>query len=553
MTRRMPADWEAHRATVIISCDAESVYQDDNWIHYIRTDQARLARTIARYDKVLLLVSERNEKLARKTFGNSLDVRVLDHCDMWARDTLTTQVIGENGELIGIDWRFNIWGRPQELQDELGDRINAYEADFGVAQTSAALLGIRSETARIVTEGGAIDSDGEGTILTTESSLLHDGRNPLRQGESEEERRVRIEAELKMRTGSEKIVWLPGSYCKEDYTRGHIDGIARFVAPGHVLLEVRDKEKLTREEGGNLRAVEGKLDAKGRPITVSLIQSPRSERMPLREPERSPEFAGVYINFAFVNGGIVMPKFGDEERDREARRLFEKLYPDRIIEQIVVDDICDAGGGIHCLTQHIPEARHLNAPRGIRGYRTGQLFDLKLTRVELNTFAHAYDAAADARWIAAGKAIRGGEYYRNHVETIVNWKTRGRTTWRLSTNKDCEIEEALRLATAAAAERTAIGVLTGLDGVNVPVASAIMATIKPDRYTVIDFRAFHALGIEKNSFSVSDYLDYLDCCRELVKANDIKPDDGASALRILDRALWQWSVAQRPNASTGDA
>jgi agmatine deiminase len=448
-----------------------------------------------------------------------------------------TQVIDANDEIVSIDWNFNIWGRPSRLNEYL----RYYEADVGVAKKAAEVLGVKLERAAIITEGGAIDSDGEGTILTTKSALIHERRNPRRTGETEEQQTKRLEIDLRRCTGAQKIIWLPGDESDDDYTRGHIDGIARFVGPGHVLFEVADKFRLTSIETRNRQALEGISDAKGRTIAVTMIESPRRASMAHRGFVRRREFAGLYINFVFVNGGIILPAFGDIERDREARKIFEDLFPDRIIEQVSLDNICEAGGGAHCVTQHIFAPPQVKCRTAVPGHRTKQQFNLQVPEDKLLSYALSYRASDDAPWLAAGKAICIGDRSRDQIKTIVEWKTRGRTTWQLSPNTDSEIEEALTAATVAQSERVAIGALTGLAGVNVPVASAIMAAIYPDRYTVLDFRAFHALGISKNSFSLSDYLDYLECCRQLVKVLEIKPSVDASSLRILDRALWQWS------------
>lgn len=537
MIRRMPADWEPHKETVLLFCDAEHVYEEDRWIEQIRADQARLARTIARYEKVIVLVSKRNEDAAAKRFGTSAKIIALDHCDMWARDTLMTQVIDANGEGAGIDWNFNVWGRPTRLAKYL----RYYEADVGVAKDASEVLGVKLERAAIIAEGGAIDSDGEGTILTTKSALLDERRNPKIAGETEEQRTKRVDIELRRCTGAQKVIWLPGDESDDDYTRGHIDGIARFVGPGHVLFEVADKFRLTPIETRNRQALEDIPDANGRPIVVTMIESPREASMPHRGFVRSREFAGLYINFVFVNGGIILPAFGDIERDREARQIFEDLFPDRIIEQVSLDNICDAGGGAHCVTQHIFARPQVKCRTAVTGHRTKQQFNLQVPEDKLLSYALSYRDSDDAAWLAAGRAICIGNRSRHQLEAIVEWKTRGRTTWQLSPNTDSEIEEALTAATVAQSERVAIGALMGLAGVNIPVASAIMAAIYPDRYTVIDFRAFHALGISKNSFSLSDYLDYLECCQRLVKVLEIRPSVDASSLRILDRALWEWS------------
>jgi hypothetical protein len=146
----------------------------------------------------------------------------------------------------------------------------------------------------------------------------------------------------------------------------------------------------------------------------------------------------------------------------------------------------------------------------------------------------ATEGAKDEKALDAGKGIAGGCYSRENLEVIFRWKTGGRGVSRLSRNTDAEIADALRLSAAASTERAAIAVLCGLDGVDVPVASAVMTNIKPDQFTVIDFRALEALGVKTSDRSLCFYLAYLSKCRELAR-------ELGMSLRDLDRALWQWS------------
>jgi hypothetical protein len=134
----------------------------------------------------------------------------------------------------------------------------------------------------------------------------------------------------------------------------------------------------------------------------------------------------------------------------------------------------------------------------------------------------------------AGERIRSGTGNRADFEAIVKWKTNDRGKSRPSKNTDQEIEDALRLAIAAKTERAAIAVLLGLQGVHVPVASAILTMINPQKYTVIDYRALEALGTDSKDRTINFYLEYLNACRQLAKTHGV-------SLRDLDRALWQWS------------
>jgi hypothetical protein len=162
-------------------------------------------------------------------------------------------------------------------------------------------------------------------------------------------------------------------------------------------------------------------------------------------------------------------------------------------------------------------------------------FSPQLAREEAQELAQRYDIAGDAEAERAGKAIMGGDFSPCHLRTIFHWKTGDRGKSRLSLNKDPEIKDALRLATLAEEPRSAIAVLVGLHGVGVPVASSVMTVLRPDAYTILDFRALEALGNRTtDERSLLFYLAYLRFCIKLAREWEMP-------LRHLDRALWQWS------------
>jgi hypothetical protein len=161
-------------------------------------------------------------------------------------------------------------------------------------------------------------------------------------------------------------------------------------------------------------------------------------------------------------------------------------------------------------------------------------FSLQFKPAKIAELAKRYGYESDDTALAAGSQILAGDYGRQHLVTIFEWKTKGRGRSRLRNNNDDEIADALNLASHARTERAAVAVLLGLQGVQVPVASAILTAIYPKRYTVIDFRALEALGCDSKDRSVNFYLAYLKTCRQLASKHDV-------TLRNLDRALWQWS------------
>jgi hypothetical protein len=161
-------------------------------------------------------------------------------------------------------------------------------------------------------------------------------------------------------------------------------------------------------------------------------------------------------------------------------------------------------------------------------------FRLQFDPSEIPDLAKRYNGENDTAVLQAGQRIAQGDYSRENLQTIFQWKTKGRGASRLKVNSDGEVAEALSIAAKAHYERSAISVLIGLTGIDVPVASAILTVINPERYTVIDFRAIESLGSTTADRSVDFYLYYLECCRALAERHKV-------TLRDLDRALWQWS------------
>lgn len=332
---RMPPEWQKHARCFMALCAAHGQY-DDAEMKKVREAQARVAKAIARFEPVTMLANKEDLSLAAKLCGPSVEILKMDHYDVWTRDTLPTFVESPSG-LRAISWNFNTWG--EKFPEDRG-----YDDDWDLAARLATHLGIPLTRANIVGEGGAIEVDGDGTLITTETCLLNPNRNPgmtLRE----------IENELMRLTGCRKVIWLYGSDA-DHITNGHIDGIARFVKPGVVIAEIpSDPNDIEYDDlMYNAEQLESSRDAQGRKLEVIRLERPRWEHM----VEHGGDFAASYINCYEANGGIVMPRFGDRLKDDNAYNLFAKLYPHHAIEQVEVDAICEGGGGIHCNTQQLP-------------------------------------------------------------------------------------------------------------------------------------------------------------------------------------------------------
>ena len=211
-----------------------------------------------------------------------------------------------------------------------------------------------------VLEGGAIHTDGEGTILVTESCLLSKGRNP-------ELSKEKIGQKLMDYLGAEKIIWIPyGIY--NDETNGHIDNVCAFTAPGHVVLAWTEDSKDPQYplSSADLAILEKETDARGRKLIVHKVPVPGkpvciteyelagfSFEEGEEQRKAGERLAASYVNFYITNGGVLIPQFGDE-MDAEAVNIIGGLFPGRKVYPVYARDIIVGGGNIHCITQQIP-------------------------------------------------------------------------------------------------------------------------------------------------------------------------------------------------------
>lgn len=357
----MPGEYEPHRGCVMIW-----PVRPGSWPHGAKEAQqtfAEIARAIAKSEKVWLLAAPSHAEKVREIFSEDPDIQILEMetDDAWARDVGPTCVVNGEGEVRGIDWQFNAWGGTY-------DGLYAHwEKDNLAAGRICEALGMDSYNAQhFVLEGGSIHSDGEGTLLVTESCLLSKGRNPdLSKGE--------IEDTLKKYLGMEKVIWLPrGIY--QDETNEHVDNVCAFVRPGEVVLAWTDDRKDPQWELSNasLEVLEHERDARGRKLVVHKLPVPKKpvcitqeelEGFVFEEGEdvrsAGERLAASYVNFYISNGGVLVPQFGDEN-DTKAVAILGGLFPERKIIPIYARPVIVGGGNIHCITQQIPAGAEYN-------------------------------------------------------------------------------------------------------------------------------------------------------------------------------------------------
>lgn len=336
MARRLGAEWEPHALTVM-SWPTALIWGED--VSYVRDDIANLARTIAEFEPVTLLVSPGEEDDAAYECGAGVEILTVPVDDLWARDTVPVFVEGAGG-LGGVDFNFNGWGGKQQ-----------HGNDGRVAESFLREFEIPRLVANLVAEGGSFETDGLGTLLVTESSIVNDNRNP---GLSRDE----IESRLMELLGMRKVVWFDGVY-GEDITDAHVDSLARFVAPGVVLLDTpgvgAPADVWSRSTEQARSVLSDATDARGNGFDVIELPQPDFSRI----RGEGDDFLASYVNFYVGNGAVFVPEFGDRKADDRAQGILQDQFPDREIVPVQIDTIASGGGGIHCATHDVPDAAEL--------------------------------------------------------------------------------------------------------------------------------------------------------------------------------------------------
>nr|WP_227982729.1 agmatine deiminase family protein [Nocardia spumae] len=330
----MPEEGQPHARTWMAFGASERIW-GAKLLPQAQHDLATIATTIAGFEPVSMLVRPGEMGLAQTLVGGAnVELIPAEIDDLWMRDTGPVFVTGPSGH-AGVDFNFNGWGGKQE-----------HRRDAKVAALVTGRAGVERLRTDLVLEGGALEVDGEGTAIITESCVLDNNRN---RGWKKPD----VEKELAYLLGIEKVIWLPG-ITGHDITDGHTDFYARFAGPGVVVAGLDNDEEsfdydVTRR---HLDILHNATDAHGRPLEIETLEAPSE----LRFRDAGEDFAAGYINFYVCNGGVIAPQFGAPETDAAAHSTLQRLFPDRQVVQIAIDGIAAGGGGIHCTTQQQPAA-----------------------------------------------------------------------------------------------------------------------------------------------------------------------------------------------------
>lgn len=329
----MPMESAPHERTFMQWPVSLDVY-DAAPLRAVQESVARVANAISQFEPVVMLASGVAATSARAQLGRAVEIWDIPTDDLWCRDSGPTFVKNDAGELAVAHIQFNGWGKKQP-----------YRNDARIADAIAKRLGLPLLTTGLVGEQGGVEHDGAGTLLAHASCWVNPNRN---RGSA-----AQIGTLLKKALGAKKMIWAPGIK-GADITDYHIDALARFVAPGKILIQL--PHAIDRNDPWSVSAFETyeilkqSTDAKGRKLELVVVPEPINIR------STNDDFVASYVNYYVCNDAIISAEFGDRAADDKAQAILRDIYPGRKIVSLNIDAIGENGGGIHCATQQQPKA-----------------------------------------------------------------------------------------------------------------------------------------------------------------------------------------------------
>jgi agmatine deiminase len=337
---RMPAEWHPHDSTWLTWPKDPETWPER--VTQVEEVYIEMISALTAHETVNLLVDDKETEqavLRRCSFPGAANIRFhhIQTVDSWIRDYGPNFLINPDGKGAFNDWIFNAWGNKYEV----------LKKDDGVPRQLETFLQLQRFSPGIVMEGGSIEVNGAGCVLTTEQCLLNPNRNPHLD-------RTEIERYLKDYLGVTKVLWLGEGIIGDD-TDGHIDDIARFVAP-NVIVCAREEDpddpnyEILRD---NLARLKSMTDANGRPFEIVTLPMPGivgGTSTSTRDLDRLP---ASYANFYIANSVVLLPVFG-HANDTRATKTLQQLFPDRRVIPINCEPLVWGMGTIHCVTQQQP-------------------------------------------------------------------------------------------------------------------------------------------------------------------------------------------------------
>ena len=336
----LPPEWAEQSAVLVAWPYDEGDFSP--WLEAVEKSYGLIALAISRREQLIVACRNTAHRLhiERRLFGlraNLANIRLIEvpYDDVWVRDTAPLTVQTPQGAKL-LDFRFNGWGNKY-----------AHDADACLARNlfATGVLGVTPmESIDFVLEGGSLESDGQGSLLTTSRCLLNPNRNPSLT-------RAQIEQQLKDSLGATRILWLHHGHAEGDDTDAHIDTLARFCTPEVIAYTACDDSNDPLY--GDLRAMEDELKR----FTTRVGQPYHLVPLPIPEPilsEEGDRLPATYANFLIINGALLVPVYDDPADEIALARLAE-CFPDREMIAIPSIPLIRQYGSIHCMSMQFPK------------------------------------------------------------------------------------------------------------------------------------------------------------------------------------------------------
>ena len=337
----MPAEWDAQTATWLSWPVADPRHWGGAKDAIIRGKFAEIAAAISRYQTVRINAPGSSHPAIAAACNtattNPANLELFDHPnnDVWCRDHGPIFVKNSSGSLAVTDWEFNAWG----------GKFGPWDLDNAIPQRIADSLSLPRFEGGMILEGGAIEINGRGQLLTTEAVLLNPNRNPQLS-------RDEVEQKLRDSLGATEILWLEKGIEGDD-TDGHIDDLARFTN-ADTLLACEEPDTSSPNHpplAGNMSLLKNFLTPAGKPYEIVPVHLPQACEIP---GWRLPVLPASYVNFLILNHAVLVPTFRQPKNDSRAIGIIAEQFPDREIVPIDCLDLVQEGGTLHCISQQQP-------------------------------------------------------------------------------------------------------------------------------------------------------------------------------------------------------
>lgn len=333
-----PPEWAVQYAVLLAWPYAQGDFTP--WLADVETSYEDIAVAIAKRQRLIIICRDEalKERVANRLSEHiaAISLLVVPYNDVWVRDTAPLTVEVDHRARL-LDFRFNGWGNKYEYADDAQLSRNLF--------VSRVLGKTPMETLDFVLEGGSLETDGEGTLLTTSRCLLNPNRNP---GLS----RQQIEERLKQHFGLKRVLWLHHGYAEGDDTDAHVDTLARFCSPTTIAYTASDNPQ--EPNHAELKAMEDELKAlktaSGEPYNLVPLTVPK----PIFS-EAGDRLPATYANFLIINGAVLVPVY-DDDADISAFCRLAECFPDRDIVSIPATPLIRQYGSIHCMSMQFPKS-----------------------------------------------------------------------------------------------------------------------------------------------------------------------------------------------------